>query len=148
MPRAPIFDTPEIRELILERIVDGHTLEEIAAELGCTSRAIYKMRERDRELREQYWEARAFRIEEQISDCLRQLHTANDKTEVMRVKEMLNHARWEAEKLIPTYRQINRHEVKARTEEVQRIEISWAKDAPDVALDHAGPVIEGHADKV
>ena len=148
MPRPLHFDTPENRDLILERIVDGQTLEEIAAELGCTTRAIYKMRERDRELRVQYWEARAFRVEQQISDCIKELRTAGDKTEVMRVKELLNHARWEAEKLIPTYRQINRHELQAKTEEVQRIEIAWAKDAPDVTIDRSATFIEIGPEKV
>ena len=106
----------KITEAILEEIVERMHCGEILAQI-CrddhlpTDEAIRIARSKDPELDERMISAMIASRQPALEDAVMRLKGAESRDDILRAKELVRHYEWEAEKLLPLYRSVQKHEV-------------------------------------
>lgn len=105
----------KLKQVDLDRIIhlisEGCGVGHAANELGVRRRLIYEQRQLNTEFDEAYRSAYIFSVENAISESKVALENAGDRVAVMKYKELLKHAEWEAEKLLKHYQPIQKVEM-------------------------------------
>jgi hypothetical protein len=118
-----ISDT--ILDEIVERMYTGEMLRVICREPEMpTDQAIRVARSKNQELDQRIVNAMISSRQPALDDAVLTLKEAESRDDILRAKELVRHYEWEAEKLLPLYRTVQKHEV-----------------------EHTGPMVIGWDDK-
>lgn len=96
--------SPELAEDVCSRVANGESITAIAEHYGLNRNTIHKWISKNPEFERSYAQARLVAAEFLIEDAEKRLESAKNKLDVLIAKEVLNQARWKAEKLLPQYK--------------------------------------------
>lgn len=115
---AHLKKSPEIVEKFLELLRGGKYLYQACAECNLGDTTIAHWRAQDADFERQYWDARRFAVEREMESLKTKLDQMDvkERNEILRMKEQLAQARWEAERLIPQYHNTVKAQVDAKVE--------------------------------
>lgn len=109
---------------ICERLALGETLRQICLDEHMPSaRTIHRWKAKDKELRNRVFDARIDGIWLTLDEVVEILKAATDRDSVMRAREIANHFRWMAERLVPELREKVQSDVNQSGEMV----VKWAE---------------------
>ena len=104
--------TDDILNEIVERMYTGEMLAQICRDPHLPSdQAIRVARSKDLELDERMISAMIASRQPALDDAVLTLKEAESRDDILRAKELVRHYEWEAEKLLPLYRSVQKHEV-------------------------------------
>ena len=109
--KTPPAKRQEICARVVELISEGVGVTYAAEKAGADRKSIWRWRQTDPVFDEEYRKAYLFAVENAIGEAKRQLETAGSRDEILKHGKLLNHAEWEAEKLLKHYQPIQKMEV-------------------------------------
>lgn len=111
MAGVPTAKRKEICARVVELISEGVGVTFAANQAGADRKTIWRWRQQDAQFDEEYRKAYLFTVENGISEAKRALEAAQSRDEILKHGKLLNHAEWEAEKLLKHYQPIQKMEV-------------------------------------
>ena len=112
MPRpVNVLRDEKVRKKLIALIADGIGVTYAAKKVGSDRRNVFKYRKEDTEFDEAYREAYIFSVETAIGEAKNALENAESRDQILKFKELLKHAEWEAEKLLKHYQPVQKMEM-------------------------------------
>ncbi len=112
MPRNfNVLRDEKVRAKLIALIAEGIGVTYAAKQVGSDRRMVFKYREEDTVFDEAYREAYIFSVESAIGEAKMALENADSRDQILKFKELLKHAEWEAEKLLKHYQPVQKMEV-------------------------------------
>ena len=120
--------TPDLKKKIIARMAEGALLVEVCREIECTPQGVWKERQADIEFDRLFELACKNGILVYLDEARENLTNAETRDDVLKFKELLRHAEWQAEKRLIMFQPTVKSELKVDGPMV----VGWQVEAPTV----------------